>query len=290
MIRMSGFDLETTGAKPETARIVQFGFAHVGGDQRPEVVECLVDPGVDVPEEAANIHGLTTEKVRAEGVNNVAAITQIVKQVTECVNNARPLVGHNISYDLTVLDRECRRHLGAPLETLVGAPVRPGINAAPIWVATPAQCTLSMLRQRLQAMGRKGYPPRLLVVDHVGLMSSTGRNESRYTEISAYARGLKLIAMEFDIPVVMLCQVNRGVGQRADAIPRVSDLRDSGELEQSSDMVVMVHRPDYDLADKENERAGEVDLYIAKNRSGPTAVVTLSSQLHYARFADMAQG
>ena len=128
MIRMSGFDLETTGAKPETARIVQFGFAHVGGDQRPEVVECLVDPGVDVPEEAANIHGLTTEKVRAEGVNNVAAITQIVKQVTECVNNARPLVGHNISYDLTVLDRECRRHLGAPLETLVGAPVRPVVD------------------------------------------------------------------------------------------------------------------------------------------------------------------
>lgn len=64
----------------------------------------------------------------------------------------------------------------------------------------------------------------------------------------------------------------------------------NAELEQSSDMVVMVHRPDYDLADKENERAGEVDLYIAKNRSGPTAVVTLSSQLHYARFADMAQG
>ena len=170
--------------------------------------------------------------------------------------------------------------------------VRPRVSQAPIWIAKPAQCTLSMIRQRLQAMGRRGYPPRLLVVDHVGLMSSTGKNESRYTEVSAYARGLKLIAMEFDIPVIMLCQVNRGAGQRADAIPRVSDLRDSGELEQSSDMVVMVHRPDYDVADKVDghERAGEVDLYIAKNRSGPTAVVTLSAQLHYARFTDMAQG
>lgn len=171
------------------------------------------------------------------------------------------------------------------------ARVRPAINGAPIWIATPAQCTLSMIRQRLQAMGRKGYAPRLLVVDHVGLMSSTGKTESRYTEISAYARGLKLIAMEFDIPVVMLCQVNRGAGNRADAIPRISDLRDSGELEQSSDMVLIVHRPDYDVTDKAegHERAGEVDLYIAKNRSGPTAVVTLSAQLHYARFADMAQ-
>jgi replicative DNA helicase len=172
------------------------------------------------------------------------------------------------------------------------AQVRPRINAAPIWIATPAQCTLTMVRQRLQAMGRKGFPPRLLVVDHVGLMSSTGRNESRYTEISAYARGLKQIAMEFDIPVIMLCQVNRGAGNRSDAIPRISDLRDSGELEQSSDMVLIVHRPDYDLVDKADghERAGEVDLYVAKNRSGPTAVVTVSGQLHYARFCDMAKG
>ncbi|WP_435110134.1 replicative DNA helicase [Nocardiopsis synnemataformans] len=171
------------------------------------------------------------------------------------------------------------------------AKVRPAVTAAPIWVAAPAQCTLTMVRQRLQAMGRKGYPPRLLVVDHVGLMSSSGRTESRYTEVSAYARGLKLIAMEFKIPVVMLCQVNRAVSSRADAIPRISDLRDSGELEQSSDVVIMVHRLDYELADKETgaTRAGEADLYIAKNRSGPTAVVTLSSQLHYARFADMAQ-
>ncbi|MFJ9558244.1 replicative DNA helicase [Nocardiopsis sp. NPDC101807] len=172
------------------------------------------------------------------------------------------------------------------------AKVRPAINAAPIWVAAPAQCTLNMVRQRLQAMERKGHKPRLLVVDHVGLMSSTGKNESRYTEVSNYARGLKLVAMEFKIPVVMLCQVNRAVGQRPDAIPRVSDLRDSGELEQSSDLVAMVHLPDYDVKDKADghERAGEVDLYLAKNRSGPTAVVTLSAQLHYSRFTDMAQG
>ncbi|MEU0493514.1 DnaB-like helicase C-terminal domain-containing protein [Nocardiopsis sp. NPDC006139] len=171
------------------------------------------------------------------------------------------------------------------------AKVRPAVNAAPMWIAKPAKCTLTMIRQRLQAMGRRGYPPRLLVVDHVGLMSSTGKTESRYTEVSDYARGLKLIALEFDIVVVMLCQVNRAVGGRADAIPRVSDLRDSGELEQSSDMVVMVHRPDYELSDKidGHERAGEVDLYIVKHRNGPTAVVTVASQLHYSRFADLAQ-
>lgn len=128
MIRMTGFDTETTGPDPHEARIVQYGFAHVGGGQPTETVECLIDPGVDIPDEAANIHGFTTEQVRAEGMNNVAAITQIVRQVTECVTAGQPLVGHNISYDLTVLDRECRRHLGAPLETLVGAPVRPVVD------------------------------------------------------------------------------------------------------------------------------------------------------------------
>ena len=170
------------------------------------------------------------------------------------------------------------------------AAARPAIAEAPLYISTPPSCTLGLVRSRLQAMERRGRAARLLVVDHVGLMSSTGRTESRYNEVSEFARGLKLIAMGFDIPVVMLCQVNRAAGNRADAIPRLSDLRDSGELEQSSDVVLVVHRPDYEVTEKEHARAGEVDLYVAKNRSGPQAVVTLSSQLHYARFVDMAQG
>lgn len=167
----------------------------------------------------------------------------------------------------------------------------PGINEAPLYISTPAKCTIGLLRQRLQAMQRRGAPAQMAVVDHVGLMQSAGRVENRYTEISAYSRGLKLLAMEFDIPVIMLCQVNRTAGNRSDAIPRISDLRDSGSLEQDSDIVLMVHREDYDVADKEKSaRSGEVDLYLAKNRSGPTAVVTLAGQLHYARFVDMAKG
>lgn len=165
------------------------------------------------------------------------------------------------------------------------------ISEAPLYLSTPSKCTVGLLRQRLQAMQRRGAPAQMLVVDHVGLMQSPGRVENRYTEISAYSRGLKQIAMEFDIPVIMLCQVNRTAGNRADAIPRISDLRDSGSLEQDSDIVLMVHREDYDVADKEKAaRSGEVDLYLAKNRSGPTTVLTLAGQLHYARFVDMAKG
>ncbi|RCV53492.1 replicative DNA helicase [Marinitenerispora sediminis] len=172
------------------------------------------------------------------------------------------------------------------------ARVRPTIVDAPLWIATPATCTIPWIRQRMQTMERRGTPVRLLVVDHVGLMSSAGRTENRYNEVSAYARGLKLIAMEFDVPVLMLCQVSRAAGRRDDAIPRISDLRDSGELEQSSDLVLIVHRPDYDVTDKAagHARSGEVDLYIAKNRSGPQCVVTIAAQSHYTRFVDMARG
>ncbi len=168
------------------------------------------------------------------------------------------------------------------------AQAHPAIVDAPLYIATPPRCTLALLRQRVQTMIRRGTEIRMLVVDHVGLMATSGRTESRYNEVSAFARGLKQLAMECDIPVLMLCQVNRGAGQRTDQVPRLSDLRDSGELEQSSDVVVMVHREDYDVADKQSPRAGEVDLFVAKNRSGATGVVTVAGQLHYTRCVDMA--
>src|SRR5699024_2525194 len=128
MIRMSGVGLETTGSDPQPARIVQYGFAHVGGNQPTQTTEQIVNPGVDVPEEATQIHGLTTKKVQEHGTDPTAATTHIVNQITQITTANQPLVGHNISYDLTVLDRECRRHLGAPLETLIGAPVRPVVD------------------------------------------------------------------------------------------------------------------------------------------------------------------
>jgi replicative DNA helicase len=160
---------------------------------------------------------------------------------------------------------------------------------APLTLATPAKCTLGVIRQRLRTMTRRGPAPRLVVIDHVQLMSSAGTPQSRYMEVSENSRGLKQIAMEFDVTVVMLAQVNRGAGQRADSIPRISDLRDSGSLEEDSDMVLIVHREDYEATEKENSpRSGEADLWVAKHRNGPTACITVSSQLHYSRFSDMA--
>ncbi|MEE2040092.1 exonuclease domain-containing protein [Nocardiopsis sp. CT-R113] len=126
MIPMTGLDLETTGTDPEDARIVQY--AVVGTTPDLADVQQLVNPGVDVPDEAAAIHGLTTDMVQAEGIPALRAVAEIVAHIAAGVAAGRPLVGHNISYDLTVIDRECRRHLGQGLEELVGAPVRPVVD------------------------------------------------------------------------------------------------------------------------------------------------------------------
>ncbi|WP_160051215.1 exonuclease domain-containing protein [Nocardiopsis sp. FR26] len=127
MTLMTGFDLETTGKDPETARIVEYGFAHVGGGQPSEFVEERVNPGVPIPAEAAQVHGITDEMVAA-AMSAEAAVTRIVRTIAGVLAEGRLLVGHNIVYDLTVLDRECRRHLGEGLESLLGVPVRPVVD------------------------------------------------------------------------------------------------------------------------------------------------------------------
>lgn len=109
--RMAPFDLETTSPNPEDARIVEAYLGRVGGQYEPvEHDPILVNPGVEVPAEAAKIHGYTTEHLREHGMAADAGVDIVVSLVAAALQEGIPLVGHNISYDLTVLDRECRRH------------------------------------------------------------------------------------------------------------------------------------------------------------------------------------
>jgi len=127
----------------------------------------------------------------------------------------------------------------------------------------------------------------LLVVDYLQLMNSNRRHENRQVEVSEFSRQLKILAKELEIPVIGLSQLNRGPEQRQDKRPMLSDLRESGALEQDADIVILVHRPD--AYDREDPRSGEADLIVAKNRNGPTTTVTVAHQLHYSRFADLAR-
>jgi replicative DNA helicase len=117
-------------------------------------------------------------------------------------------------------------------------------------------------------------------------MTSGKKVESRQQEVSEFSRALKLLAKELELPVIAMSQLNRGSEQRQDKKPMLSDLRESGSIEQDADMVMMIHRED--MYEKESPRAGEADIMLVKHRNGPTANVTVAFQGHYSRFVDMA--
>ncbi len=125
----------------------------------------------------------------------------------------------------------------------------------------------------------------LVVLDYLQLMSYEGRADSRQQEISALSRNLKLIAREMDCPVIVLSQLSRAPEQRQDHRPQLSDLRESGSIEQDADIVLFLYRDDY--YEKENsEKPGVCEVIIAKQRSGPTGSIELTWLEKYTRFVD----
>ncbi|RAV34896.1 DnaB-like helicase C-terminal domain-containing protein [Corynebacterium heidelbergense] len=126
---------------------------------------------------------------------------------------------------------------------------------------------------------------QLIVVDYLQLLKSGTKAESRQAEVSEISRQLKLLAKQLKVPIIAIAQLNRGVESRGDdALPRASDLRESGSLEQDADMVLLIHRPD--ATNPDHERAGEADVIVAKNRGGRVSTATVANQLHFARFSD----
>jgi replicative DNA helicase len=155
---------------------------------------------------------------------------------------------------------------------------------APLFIDDSPNLTMMEIRAKARRL-RQRADLQLIVIDYLQLMTSGKRVESRQQEVSEFSRAMKLLAKELDVPVVALSQLNRGPEQRTDKKPMLADLRESGSIEQDSDMVLLVHRPD--LYEPETERAGEADLIIAKHRNGPTATIAVAFQGRYSRFADM---
>ena len=156
---------------------------------------------------------------------------------------------------------------------------------APLWVDDSAHVTVADVRARARRLQQQ-HGLQLVEVDYLQLITAARGAENRQVAVAAMARSLKLLAKELQVPVVVAAQLNRGPENRADKKPTLSDLRESGAVEQDADVVILLHREDY--YDKESPRRGEVDFIVAKNRNGPTDTVTVANQLHYARFVDMA--
>jgi replicative DNA helicase len=161
------------------------------------------------------------------------------------------------------------------------------ISEAPLFIDDSPNMTMMEIRAKARRLKQRN-DLRLIVIDYMQLMSSGKKVESRQQEVSEFSRHLKLLAKELEVPVVTISQLNRGPEQRTDKKPMLADLRESGSLEQDADMVMLIHRPD--AWERDDPRAGEADLILAKHRNGPTTTVTVAHQLHYSRFNDMAQG
>lgn len=160
------------------------------------------------------------------------------------------------------------------------------IRSAPLHILTNSDVTLGQLRHHAFEIRRTRGSLGLIVVDYMQLMG-TPSAENRQQEVSALSRGLKSLASELDVPIVALSQLNRNAESRADKKPAMSDLRESGSLEQDANVVILMHRED--AYENQSPRAGEVDLIVAKNRSGPKATITCAFQGHYSRVTDMAK-
>jgi replicative DNA helicase len=158
---------------------------------------------------------------------------------------------------------------------------------APLFIDDSPNMSMMEIRAKCRRLKQR-HDLRMVIIDYLQLMSSPKRVENRQQEVSEMSRSLKLLAKEIDVPVIALSQLNRGPEQRTDKKPLLSDLRESGSIEQDSDVVILLHRED--AYERESPRAGEADLIIAKHRNGPTTTVTVAFQGHYSRFVDMAPG
>jgi replicative DNA helicase len=159
------------------------------------------------------------------------------------------------------------------------------LHEAPLFIVDSGNITIVDIRakaRRLKSRNELG----LVIVDYLQLMSGHMRTENRQQEIAEISRSLKLLAKELDVPVIAVSQLNRDPERRQDKRPQLSDLRESGAIEQDSDIVMFIHRDDSD----DPQVKGKADLIVAKHRNGPTATIPLTFLPHLTQFRNFARG
>lgn len=159
------------------------------------------------------------------------------------------------------------------------------LESWPLQIWDRPNISMGELVSAVKADSRRDGPPGLIVIDYLQLMQANSRLSNRQEQVAELSRQFKVFARQTDAVVVVLAQLNRLNEQRMDKRPQLSDLRESGSIEQDADVVTMVHRPSY--YDK-NDRHGEGDILVVKNRHGETGTVVVVSQLHCMRFVDPA--
>ena len=157
------------------------------------------------------------------------------------------------------------------------------MQEAPLFIDDTPALSPTEIRARARRLKRQ-HGLSLIVIDYLQLMQVAGNTENRATEISEISRSLKALARELDVPIIALSQLNRSVEQRTEKKPIMSDLRESGAIEQDADLIVFIYREE--VYDKETVRKGQADINIAKQRNGPVGEFILTFQGKYTRFDD----
>ena len=161
------------------------------------------------------------------------------------------------------------------------------LAASQIYIDDTAAITPAQLRSRCRRLMMDKGRLDLVVIDYLGLMRADGRSESRQLEVSEISRRLKAIALELKVPVLACAQLSRANKERQDKRPQLTDLRDSGSIEQDADVVMFLHREDY--YDKTTEKKNIAEVNVAKQRSGPVRVIELAWISESTAFANLAR-
>lgn len=160
---------------------------------------------------------------------------------------------------------------------------------APMIIDDEADLTLNNLRSKLRRIAAQHGRLGLVVIDYLQLMSGSkggGGTENRQQEISTISRGLKGLAREMEVPIIVLSQLSRAVEQRPNHRPMLSDLRESGAIEQDADIVMFIYRDEY--YNKETDQQGIAEIIVGKQRNGPVGTVKLQFHSAHVRFNDLA--
>jgi replicative DNA helicase len=158
---------------------------------------------------------------------------------------------------------------------------------APVFVDDTGSVTMMEIRSKARRLKSKHPKLGLIVIDYLQLMTSGTTVENRVQEVSQISRNLKLLARDLDIPILAMSQLSRAVEQRHDKRPILSDLRESGSIEQDADLVAFLYRDDY-YHGEESDQQGIAEVIVSKHRNGPTDTVKLAFQKRYTKFADLA--
>jgi replicative DNA helicase len=227
-------------------------------------------------------------------VHNSALVTNIAENVALDHGKAVALFSLEMS-EAELAQRFLASQADVPGDHLRKGRVKPGkwssvvgasrrLAAAPLWVDDSSDVGLLEVRAKARRLHQQ-HELGLIIIDYLQLLRPDGSQDSRVLQIGEMSRGLKILAGELQVPVIALSQLSRAVESRTDKHPMLSDLRESGSIEQDSDLVMFIYRDEY--YDPETERQGEADLIIAKHRSGGLGTVPLVFQKDFPRFRTM---